>query len=169
MVLAGFRIDDRLLHGQVVENWLQELRPARVVVASDRAAGDPLVCELFQAAMPGDVELVVSALAGAPAAVAGSPGPVYLIVGSAMDALTLSRDSGIPARTIVVGGLHEEGGRQLTDFVFASCGELSALASLARDGATLIAQDVPRRRPVDLTNLLGPLPEDARPPQPEGS
>lgn len=165
----AFRIDDRLLHGQVIENWLEELRPARVVVASDRAADDPVVCHLYEAAMPSDVELVVSPVAEAAAAVSSSPGPVYLIVGSAADALILVRDAGIAAGTIVVGGLHAEGGRQLADYVYADREELAALASLARGGATMIAQDVPRRRPVDLTILLAAMPGDVRPHQPEGS
>lgn len=169
MDLLGFRIDDRLLHGQVIENWLAELRPARVVVASDRAARDPMVCHLYKLAMPGEVELVVLPVAEAAAAVSGSPGPVYLIVGSAVDALTLVRHGGIPVGTVVVGGLHAEGGRELADYVFASPEDLAALESLARDGATMIAQDVPRRRPVDLTILLAASPADARPHLPEGS
>ncbi|HNI56824.1 MAG TPA: PTS sugar transporter subunit IIB, partial [Elusimicrobiota bacterium] len=35
------RVDDRLVHGQVIEGWLPVVQAARLVVASDPAAADP--------------------------------------------------------------------------------------------------------------------------------
>jgi mannose/fructose/N-acetylgalactosamine-specific phosphotransferase system component IIB len=154
MALVGFRIDDRLLHGQVVENWIEELRPDRLVVADDRAAADPLTRQLYEAAIPGGIDLVVVPVAAARAAVSGFAGRVFLIVGSAAEALTLV-EAGIAAAEITVGGLHTEGGRELVNFIYADDRDREALRRLAAAGVTLIAQDVPRRRRQDLALLLG--------------
>ena len=44
------RIDNRLIHGQVVEAWLPHLHIERIVVADDEAAGDPLTSAAMQLA-----------------------------------------------------------------------------------------------------------------------
>ncbi len=40
MTKLVFRIDDRLIHGQVIEGWVHALNLTRIVVASDRIKED---------------------------------------------------------------------------------------------------------------------------------
>ncbi len=42
-MISLVRVDNRLIHGQVVEAWLPHLKVSRVVVADDEAASSPLV------------------------------------------------------------------------------------------------------------------------------
>lgn len=154
MTLVGFRIDDRLLHGQVVENWIERLRPDLIIVASDRAAADPLTRELQAAAMPPRVGLEVVALDGAPAAAARGRGRVFVIAGSPADALVLV-ESGLRPPEIVVGGLHHEGGKErLLDFVYVDENDRAHLRRILELGLKLVAQDVPQHRARDLAPLL---------------
>jgi len=46
-VIALVRVDNRLLHGQILEAWVPRLKVDRIVVADDEAAASPLA----QAAM----------------------------------------------------------------------------------------------------------------------
>jgi mannose/fructose/N-acetylgalactosamine-specific phosphotransferase system component IIB len=158
MARIDFRIDDRLLHGQVVENWLETLRPDLVVVANDRAAADPFIRELWKAALPPGIALAVEPLTGAGARVNDSSGRVLVIAGTAADALVLVR-GGISVAAITVGGIHHAGGRErVLDFVYLDAADRAALHRLLAAGITLVAQDVPSRRPTDLAPLLGPPP-----------
>jgi mannose/fructose/N-acetylgalactosamine-specific phosphotransferase system component IIB len=152
------RLDDRLLHGQVVENWIEILRPDLILVANDRVAGDPFTRELYAAALPPAVALAVEPLACAAARLRAAAGRVLLIAGSAADALALVRE-GIGVDRIVVGGLHHAPGKErVLDFVYLDAADRAALRALAAAGIALVAQDVPSRRPTDLTPLLGPAP-----------
>jgi mannose/fructose/N-acetylgalactosamine-specific phosphotransferase system component IIB len=160
MTLAGFRIDDRLLHGQVVENWLEVLRPKRVLVVSDRAFGDPLLLELYRAALPPGIGVEVLPVAGAAARIAATARePVLVITASPEDALAILEE-GAAVERVVVGGLHHAPGRlRVLDFIYLGAADRAALAALRARGVRLVAQDVPRRAEVDLGPLLdsGPL------------
>ena len=65
MPITLVRIDDRLVHGQVVEGWLPFLRAQRVLVVSDAAASDETQVMLMQLALPDEVELTVLPVAEA--------------------------------------------------------------------------------------------------------
>ena len=154
MALVGFRIDDRLLHGQVVENWIEALRPRRVVVANDAAASDPILPELYRAALPPGVAVELRSLVEAPAAIRAAQDPLLVLVGSPADALALVMN-GVLVERIVVGGLHHAPGREkLLEFVYLGAPDRAALVELSERGVALVAQDVPRRHPIDMGPLL---------------
>jgi mannose/fructose/N-acetylgalactosamine-specific phosphotransferase system component IIB len=59
MSLVLVRMDDRLIHGQVVGGWLPVIQAERIVVVSDRAAADPLQTGLMRMAVPDGVAVDV--------------------------------------------------------------------------------------------------------------
>jgi PTS system mannose-specific IIB component len=65
MNLVLVRIDDRLIHGQVVGGWLPVIQAERIVVASDRAAADSLQTGLMRLAVPDHVAVDVLPVARA--------------------------------------------------------------------------------------------------------
>jgi mannose/fructose/N-acetylgalactosamine-specific phosphotransferase system component IIB len=161
MTPIAFRIDDRLMHGQVVENWIEALRPGLVVVANDRAAADPFTRELYAAALPPGVLLAVEPLARAAARVRAFSGRVFVIAGAAADALALVA-GGIAVTEITVGGIHHAAGKErVLEFVYLDAADRAALRELVAARIALVAQDVPSRRPVDLAPLLAPCGGDA--------
>lgn len=46
------RIDNRLVHGQIIETWLPFTRARTIVVANDELAADPLRQEIMSLAIP---------------------------------------------------------------------------------------------------------------------
>ena len=55
MAVVLVRIDDRLVHGQVVEGWLPHVKADEIAVVSDSAADDPTQQILMQLALPDGV------------------------------------------------------------------------------------------------------------------
>ncbi|GAB1410812.1 PTS sugar transporter subunit IIB [Desulfovibrionales bacterium] len=53
-----FRIDNRLVHGQVIEAWLPHIRASILVVANDELAADELRQEILSLAVPSAVTLL---------------------------------------------------------------------------------------------------------------
>ncbi len=60
------RIDDRLVHGQVIEGWMPALDAAGLLVVSDQAAADPTQKALMELALPEGVKLVLTTIAVSP-------------------------------------------------------------------------------------------------------
>lgn len=46
------RVDDRLLHGQVVVSWIPYLKANEVVIADDEYKNDEFMCELIKGSSP---------------------------------------------------------------------------------------------------------------------
>ena len=57
MPVVLVRIDDRLVHGQVVEGWLKAIRATHIVVASDPVAADETQKALYLLAVPQGIQL----------------------------------------------------------------------------------------------------------------
>jgi PTS system mannose-specific IIB component/fructoselysine and glucoselysine-specific PTS system IIB component len=153
------RIDDRLIHGQVVIAWGERLRPRRIVVADDSAAADTWERELLASAAPGiEVEVTpVGAAALAYDAEASRDGGAFLLVRDLGAARRLV-EAGARVPLFTLGGLHYAPGKdKINDYVYLDTADREAARALLERGVRLEVQDVPASRPVALTDLDTPL------------
>ncbi|MFA6315792.1 MAG: PTS sugar transporter subunit IIB [Elusimicrobiota bacterium] len=158
MPIALFRIDDRLVHGQVVEGWLPHLKAVEVVVVSDAAAKDETQSLLMRIALPDEVGLKVlrvdeavpyldSCSAAAHRVLVLAPGPRQILG-------LLER--GMRMETVNVGGMHYSAGKvQLGKAIFLSDEDKQALSEIGRRGVRLEGRAVPGEPEADLLELLG--------------
>ncbi len=59
-MILTVRVDERLIHGQVVTNWISMLRLTNIIVANDKAANDPIQKGALKMACPGGVKCLVA-------------------------------------------------------------------------------------------------------------
>jgi PTS system mannose-specific IIB component/fructoselysine and glucoselysine-specific PTS system IIB component len=160
MALVLCRIDDRLIHGQVVVGWGRPLEIDRIVLIDDEVAGSPFEQDLYRMAVPEQVGVEFLAVADAGdrvAALAASDQRVLVLTGSVEAMAALARARPEIVRAINVGGLHERPGRkEYLRYVYATAGEMAVLASLAEEGVRVSAQDLPDARPVPIEAWRGP-------------
>ena len=158
-MLSLVRIDDRLVHGQVVEGWIPHLHAEVVVVASDAAAADATQVALLGLALPEDVELVVLTVAqaaGHPALSAGFTKRVLLLAPGPMEILALF-ERGATFSLVNVGGLHYSAGRvQLGKAIFLNDQDREALKKLSKLGIRLEGRALPGEKEIDLLGLIEP-------------
>ena len=149
------RIDDRLIHGQVLVAWGQRLDPARIWVVDDGVAASPWERDLFREAAP-DIDVRVASVAEAAAAYSNetdAPGSAFLLVRDLVTARRLA-ESVAGARDWNVGGLHYAPGKdKINDYVYLNEQDRSDARVLLGLGATLSVQDVPASRAVPLASL----------------
>jgi len=149
------RVDDRLIHGQVVVAWGQRLRPVRIWVADDASAADEWERELLATVAPG-IEVHVVPVAEAAAAYAGeaaAPGGAFLLVRDLGTALAVV-EAGAAIPSFTLGGLHYAPGKEkVNDYVYLDARDRDAAKALLAAGARLIVQDVPASRPLPLGAL----------------
>ncbi len=149
------RVDDRLIHGQVVVAWGGRMRPARIWVADDAIAASDWERDLLVSAAP-DSEVRVTTIAAAAAAwateaVAG--GGAFLLVRDLPGALALHR-AGATFDRLNLGGLHYAPGKtKVNEYVYLDEQDRTAARALAARGVVLEAQDVPAARPEALVAL----------------
>jgi mannose/fructose/N-acetylgalactosamine-specific phosphotransferase system component IIB len=153
--LALLRVDDRLIHGQVLLGWGPTLDPARYVVVDDGLASDPFERALLEASALGTPVEVLTIDLAAPrlAALAPSAEPTVVLVRALPEAarlvLALARFGAQPV-AVNLGGLHYAPGKtRVHDAVYLDHADRAALAALADLGVRVVVQDVPATRPFD--------------------
>jgi mannose/fructose/N-acetylgalactosamine-specific phosphotransferase system component IIB len=156
MTLVLNRIDDRLIHGQVVVGWGQPLNVRFIVLVDDVVAESDWEQDLYRMAVPPEMEVRFHSTADAVAKLDGyraEASPGILVAGDIATMRRLVASGGV--RDVNVGGIHHRLGRvQHLRYVFLTAPEQEALRELAQLGAVVTAQDVPAARAVPLEELL---------------
>jgi mannose/fructose/N-acetylgalactosamine-specific phosphotransferase system component IIB len=150
------RIDDRLIHGQVVVGWGQPLDVEFIVLVDDAVAGSDWEQDLYRMGVPPEMEVRFHSAADAAEhldAYRTEQRPGILLTGDIATMRILVETGGV--REVNVGGIHHRPGRQQhLRYVFLTDAEAAALRELAELGAVVTAQDVPATRAVPLEELL---------------
>ncbi len=150
------RIDDRLIHGQVILGWVPAVKPDRIVVANDRVAGSDWERKFYSSCVPPEVNVSFATVADAARQISADlfkTEQLIVLLESAQDTLAFI-SGGIELKEVNVGGLHyREGSVELLPFVFLVHEERNALRELVKRGVTLSAQDVPSN-PAKIINSL---------------
>ena len=158
MSIALYRIDDRLIHGQVVVGWGQPLELGFIVLVDDEVAASEWEQELYRMGVPPEMTvyfLSVEAAAEALPSLQADARAGILLVGDIDTMMRLAERSSGTIRSVNVGGVHHSPGRTpRLRYVFLTPAEESGLRAIERLGVAVSAQDVPSARPVPLEELL---------------
>ena len=114
--MLWFRIDNRLVHGQVIEAWLPHIRARVLVVANDELAADELRQEIMSLAVPSGVTFVCCPVAETPAVLRrvfrDNPAQHAMILfASCADART-AHMAGLTFSLVNIGNLHYGPGKE---------------------------------------------------------
>ena len=149
------RVDDRLIHGQVVVAWGERMRPRRIWVVDDASAADPWERELLGSSAPG-IEVRVVTVPEAVSLYAGEvvdEGGAFLLVRDLRTALALV-EAGLAIRAFNLGGLHYAPGKdKVNEYIYLDAEDRARARALLARGVTLEVQDVPATRPQPLGAL----------------
>jgi len=150
------RIDDRLIHGQVVVGWGQPFDIGFIVLVNDEVAESEWEQELYRMGTPPEMDLYFHSVNGAVPVVARyreDSRNGILLTGDVASMRRLVDEAGI--REVNIGGIHHRPDRrQRLRYVFLSPVEEEVLRDMERAGAVVTARDVPAATPVDLLTLL---------------
>lgn len=161
MPIALFRVDERLIHGQVTVAWGVPLAPVRYVVVDDRLA-DPENAweqELYRLGTPSGVEVRFLAAAEALAALGeldNLSGATVLLTRDLLTMAGLVESPTLVGREVNLGGIHHAAGReQVLPYLALGDPERDALRALLDAGVRVVARDVPGAPGVDARRFLG--------------
>jgi len=150
VVLA--RIDNRLIHGQVLEAWVPHLHADCIVVANDAVAAVPLQRSLMAAAVPRGIKVMIGRLdevGGELQKELYRSARVLVLFETSEDAVRGLR-AGIPFDRLNLGNMHAGSGKlRCSCTISLDQKDISCLQQLEEGNVTIVSQCIPadRQRP----------------------
>jgi mannose/fructose/N-acetylgalactosamine-specific phosphotransferase system component IIB len=140
------RIDNRLIHGQVIEAWVPFTKADHIVVVDDHVAQDDLKRSILELATPGHIRLDICSV---PEAVDlyrnGFTGSHVIVLFAGPKEAFAAFEAGFRFDHLNVGNVHyAEGKTRVTQSVCCNAEELHLLRLLARSGVDVEIKALPR-------------------------
>jgi mannose/fructose/N-acetylgalactosamine-specific phosphotransferase system component IIB len=157
MSIVLYRIDDRLIHGQVVIGWGRPMGINLIILVDDNVAQSDWEQELYRMAVAPEIEVRFVTVAEAIGQLQDwqTNGKRGLVLTGDLDTMAaLHAANPAMVHRINLGGIHHRPGRrERLPFIYLTDQELRTLMSLEQAGAEITAQDLPTTPPVALRNL----------------
>ena len=151
-----FRLDDRLIHGQIIASWLSVIPAKTIVVADDKAANDKLQSSMLKMACPTSVKLQILTIKDAAEFLKSKDdlSTIFLICGKIDSAIQLL-DEGVEYDELNVGNLASAPGRvKYTKAIWLTPDEKERIMTLSDRGVKLVSQVIPSERASDLLQII---------------
>lgn len=153
VVLA--RIDDRLIHGQVIAKWAKKLFFKNIFVVDDAVSKDAFTCRLLLAIAPNDLNVKIFNVADAIEQLkTGDDTATCVITKTPMTFETLI-ENGVELTEVQLGGMASNANRtSLVRNAAASKEERECMKRMCEKGIRVYYQDIPETKPTELEKLL---------------
>jgi len=152
-----FRIDDRLIHGQVVLGWAKYLNSRHVILCDDDVANNDWEVELYLSCVPGDIDAKILSIKDTSAYLnnGNSEPEKTIVLIKSPGVLRKIIDMGFLPRDVNLGGMHYvENRKKYLSYIFLSDEDIIDLKVCKSKGSDIYCQDVPNARKYTLEELL---------------
>ncbi len=157
MDLRLVRVDDRFIHGQILEAWIPYLGADGVIIVNDRLSSDEFQKSIMEMALPDRIRFKVSSVDDVPRLEGDTlfkDKRVLVIVSSLVDAFNIY-NKGITFNRLNIGNLKvHDGSYQLSFSVWVNNKDIEIIKSLISKGVYVAVQSVPREREINAKDIL---------------
>lgn len=156
MAIVLARIDDRLIHGQVMTSWVNVLGANKIVVIDDVTARDGFLTMAIKALVPSNLTAVVCTMEECEEVLKGQGDRDRIILlAKTPEPFVYLKEHGILLDEINIGGMGiKKGRRTIYKNISASEEELLMLWSLVQGGARVFIQMVAENPRVELLKVV---------------
>ena len=152
-----FRVDERLIHGQVVIGWGHQLRPDRYAVVDDDLAGSDWEQDLYRLGA-GTAQVVFATAEDARDRLSewrDDPQRTILLTRDVATMWRLGAGGMLSGERVNLGGIHHgPGRRELLTYLHLTPEDVDHLVNLAAEGVEVSARDLPDAHRVPLETLM---------------
>ena len=157
MPLCLVRIDDRLIHGQIVLGWARLLKPDRIVLSNDRVAGNTWERKFYTSSVPSHIRVSFLNLEETARELLSNlykNESVMILFETVKDIHTVI-EKGVQLEEVNIGGLHcRNGAEEILPYVFLTEEDTQLLRELVKKKIKLFAQDIPGNQPTIINSLV---------------
>ncbi len=148
------RVDDRLIHGQIVQAWLPELNIDEVVVPCPREQEHNINPNLLRLSLPYEYELTILPPQKCVSYIEQSKKRLMLLMNSLQDLQPLLED-GLTIKSVNIGGMHfKSGAQKLAENVFVDEQDKRTLKILNDLGIEIETRAVPNSKSISVKEIL---------------
>lgn len=151
------RIDDRLIHGQVVTAWIRQCPSDLIVIVDDGVAKDLFMQRVLRSTAPAGSTAEAMSVADTIAFIndPANEGVRMMLIAKGPEAIEALVDGGIKIDSVILGGMGIRAGRvRLNRNVFASEDEIATMRRLEERGTKVGYRLVPQETYVPLSQLV---------------
>ena len=162
--IALVRVDNRLVHGQILEAWVPFLDACCIVVADDQVASDFFRETVIRMAVPSDVRIVINSLAelAENTAFQRGCGPTTIVLFSTISSAWTAFNLGFRFDKLNIGNIYNEECRLCcTQSVQLNDEDIQDITCLRNAGVQIELRRVPREKPIDLFEIVRRMEPDA--------
>ena len=149
MSIIMTRVDNRLIHGQVVECWLPALKAQEVVLVCAQSSDGTFARKMWRIALPAEYGLAVMLAAQAARYLLQSPPLRQFVLAEDLNELKAIIDAGFaPAQVNIGNTRYEAGKKEISASVYLSKQEEDFVQDLKARGVKLDFRALPSSVPV---------------------
>jgi len=151
------RIDDRLIHGQVVTAWVKHVKGNRIIIVDDVLIKDLFIQQVLKMAAPSGIKVDVFSREAAIEDLEGNSNSDerIIILVKVPQVIEYLIDNGVDIKTLILGGMGARAGRQrFHKNISVDNDELECFKKLADKGVQVLIQIVPDERAIDINKLI---------------
>lgn len=151
------RVDFRLMHGQVVTNWIKQVSADAILIVDDKLASDKFLAQVFLMAAPPGVKISIKSMKKA---IQGAKEDRYnglnlLVLFKSIENAKKAYDSGFPLNELQIGGLGNGSNKvMISNEIFLSEEEADMLEEMNKNGLKINLQVTPKDPLVGLDEAL---------------
>ncbi len=153
--LLFVRIDDRLIHGQVMTSWMKQMPAKQIIVVDNKVAKDDFMLFVLQNAAPKGVKVVALSEEDAIKKLQeGLSVPTFILAKTPLSLKSLV-DAGLDISEINIGGMGMKNGRStLYKNISATDEEKATFKEFADKGIRVYIQIVATSSAIEVNSLL---------------
>ena len=158
--LGLIRIDDRLIHGQVITVWSRQRKFTRILILDDQVAADAFMVDVLGLAAPPNIKVEAKSVEdGAKDLTSGrSDLKTTMVLMKTPESALRLYEAGLSYTQLNIGGIGNKPGRKnIFKNTAVSPEEVSILKQLLDKGVTITLLSVPGERSKDFADLAGKL------------
>lgn len=144
MKVVLYRIDERLIHGQVMVAWISKTGANTVVIVDEASAKDEFMAQVYQLAAPSGIKVDVVGVPAFREVVAHEDGRKAIVLFKGPKEAAEALKEGVPVEELIVGNVATTPQRQkYTKYAYLSEAEKGMLAELQELGWAVNMQLLP--------------------------
>ncbi len=156
--IALVRVDNRLVHGQILEAWVPFIKAKCIMVVDDNSAGDFFCETVIRMAVPSDIEVNIYAVADFAAnyVYARGKGKKTIVLFSSIADALRAHQAGFHFEKLNIGNIHHEDYKVCCAPSVSLCEpEIKDIFDLLEDkGVAVELKRVPREKAVNIKDAL---------------
>ena len=154
MPIVFARVDDRLIHGQIVQAWLPELNVDEILIPCTKGRESCLNRGLLRLSLPYEYDLTILDAHDCARYAAQSKRRIFLLMGSLQEVTELIKD-GLRLKSLNIGGMHfKEGAQKLDEIVFLDDSDKHFLKLIRDLGINIETRAVPNSQSISVSEAI---------------